>query len=56
MCEWMVEKVVKGNTTTEWNGYHLLPGFEPAKAKYAFESFIPKPEDVLVATFGKTGL
>jgi len=55
MLEWMMDNFVKANATTEWNGYHFVPGFNAETAKYVFENFNPKQGDVFVASFAETG-
>jgi len=57
--EEMVNWVMRENNTatkgTEWNGFHLLPGFDADTAKHVYNNFDPKSGDVLVATYVKTG-
>lgn len=55
MVNWVLREQTTKTEGTEWKGYHFLPGFDADTAKYAYNVFSPKPGDVLVATYAKTG-
>ena len=55
MVDWYVWENTSATKGYVLNGYHLIPGFEADTAKHAYNDFTPKPGDVLVATYGKTG-
>jgi len=55
MVDWFVRENTSATKGHVLNSYHLLPGFEADTAKHAYNDFTPKPGDVLVATYGKTG-
>jgi len=56
MVDWYLRENVSSAKGHEWKGYHLIPGFEADTAKYAYNVFTPKPGEVLVATYAKTGV
>jgi len=55
MVDWYARENTCPAKAAEWKGYHLIPGFDADTAKHAYNVFRPKPGDVLVATYGKTG-
>lgn len=54
--DWMAIENLQKVHSTEWRGHHFAHVFPGETVQYAYENWQPNENDILIASFPKTGI